>query len=148
MSSALAGPFTLAVSSEMVFLDLPSVERIRRISALGFEVEIWDWTRHDIDTLADEAMTVAQAEGLFEGQRRPVFVGHSFGSFIGLRCAERHGARFEGLLTVDMPLLSAVVETNDRIAVIVDHEIDRVAHAGAGDLREQSTAATGRRESA
>jgi acyl-CoA synthetase (NDP forming) len=43
MSAAQAGPFTLAVSSEMVFLDLPVVERIRRISALGFEVEIWDW---------------------------------------------------------------------------------------------------------
>jgi hypothetical protein len=22
---------------------------VRRIDALGFQVEIWDWTRHDID---------------------------------------------------------------------------------------------------
>ena len=49
--SATRGPFTLAVSSEMVFLDLPVMERIRRIHELGFAVEIWDWTRHDLDTL-------------------------------------------------------------------------------------------------
>ena len=48
---AARGPFALAVSSEMVFLDLPVVERVRRINALGFEVEIWDWTRHDVDAL-------------------------------------------------------------------------------------------------
>lgn len=45
------GPFTLAVSSEMVFVDLPPAERIRRITALGFQSEIWDWTRHDLDAL-------------------------------------------------------------------------------------------------
>lgn len=45
------GPFTLAVSSEMVFLDLPVAERVRRLTALDVQVEIWDWTRHDIDAL-------------------------------------------------------------------------------------------------
>ena len=38
----------LAVSAEMVFTDLPFIERVRRIDELGFEVEIWDWTRKDI----------------------------------------------------------------------------------------------------
>ena len=28
----------------MVFVDLPFVERVRRIADAGFEVEIWDWT--------------------------------------------------------------------------------------------------------
>ena len=37
--------FRLAVSAEMVFLDLPFEERVRRIDELGFEVEIWDWTK-------------------------------------------------------------------------------------------------------
>ena len=32
--------FWLAVSAEMVFVDLPFEERVRRISAAGFEVEI------------------------------------------------------------------------------------------------------------
>jgi hydroxypyruvate isomerase len=38
-------PFTLAVCAEMVFRSLPITERVRRISDLGFQVEIWDWTR-------------------------------------------------------------------------------------------------------
>jgi hydroxypyruvate isomerase len=50
-SNASESPFTLAVSSEMVFLGLPVVERMRRIHKLGFAVEIWDWTRHDLDAL-------------------------------------------------------------------------------------------------
>ncbi len=37
-----SSPFILAVSAEMVFLDLPFVERVRRLHALGFAVEIWD----------------------------------------------------------------------------------------------------------
>ena len=45
------GPFTLAVSSEMIFVDLPVVERVRRLTALDFQVEIWDWTRHDLHAL-------------------------------------------------------------------------------------------------
>ena len=45
------GPFTLAVSSEMVFRDLPPAERVRRLTALDVQVEIWDWTTHDIDAL-------------------------------------------------------------------------------------------------
>ncbi|TWP38366.1 TIM barrel protein [Leekyejoonella antrihumi] len=35
----------------MVFMDLPFAERVRRIHGLGFQVEIWDWTRHDLDEL-------------------------------------------------------------------------------------------------
>jgi len=45
------GPFVLAVCAEMVHLDLPIAERIRRITALDLQVEIWDWTRHDLDLL-------------------------------------------------------------------------------------------------
>ncbi|GAA1308282.1 hydroxypyruvate isomerase [Planotetraspora silvatica] len=46
------GPFTLAVCAEMVFRELPVAERVRRITELDFQVEIWDWTRHDIGMLA------------------------------------------------------------------------------------------------
>lgn len=44
-------PFKLAVSAEMVFLDLPFTERVKRIHAQGFSVEIWDWTNKDIAAL-------------------------------------------------------------------------------------------------
>jgi hydroxypyruvate isomerase len=36
----------------MVFRELPVAERIRRITELDFQVEIWDWTRHDIAAMA------------------------------------------------------------------------------------------------
>lgn len=45
-------PFTLAVSAEMVFRDLPMAERIRQIHEAGFAVEIWNWANHDVDSLA------------------------------------------------------------------------------------------------
>jgi hydroxypyruvate isomerase len=60
-------PFTLAVCSEMVFRDLPISERVRKIAALGFQVEIWDWTRHDIDALADTGATFSSMTGYITG---------------------------------------------------------------------------------
>ena len=44
--------FTLAVCSEMVYTDLPHLERVRRIHAAGFAVEIWGWTDKDAGALA------------------------------------------------------------------------------------------------
>lgn len=63
-------PFTLAVSSEMVFRDLPPVERVRRLTALDVQVEIWDWTRHDIDALVatrDEGAVFSSMTGYIRG---------------------------------------------------------------------------------
>jgi hydroxypyruvate isomerase len=75
MTSATAasttGPFTLAVCAEMVFLDLPLVERVRRIHALGFAVEIWDWTRHDVDALEalrDQGVAYSSMTGYVRGR--------------------------------------------------------------------------------
>jgi hydroxypyruvate isomerase len=59
--------FRLAVSAEMVFLDLPFEERVRRISDLGFEVEIWDWTRKDVDVLAKTGATFSSMTGYISG---------------------------------------------------------------------------------
>ncbi len=62
-----AGPFILAVCSEMVFTDLPIEERVRRIDALGFQVEIWDWTRHDIEALRATGATFSSMTGYLRG---------------------------------------------------------------------------------
>lgn len=61
-------PFTLAVCSEMVFRDMPIVARIERIAALGFQVEIWDWRRHDIDALIDTGATFSSMTGYTTGR--------------------------------------------------------------------------------
>jgi hydroxypyruvate isomerase len=60
--------FTLAASSEMLFLDLPHLERVRRIHELGFAVEIWDWTTKDIDALAATGATFTSMTGYVNGR--------------------------------------------------------------------------------
>jgi hypothetical protein len=40
--------FSLAACAEMIFTELPFE---RWVDDLGFQVEIWDWTRHDIESL-------------------------------------------------------------------------------------------------
>jgi hydroxypyruvate isomerase len=59
--------FRLAVCAEMVFLDLPFVERVRRIDELGFEVEIWDWTAKDIGALVKSGATISSMTGYVTG---------------------------------------------------------------------------------
>lgn len=50
-SRGRVGPFTLAVCAEMVFVDLPVVDRVQRLIAHDVQVEIWDWTQHDLVAL-------------------------------------------------------------------------------------------------
>jgi len=59
--------YRLAVSAEMVFVDLPFEERVRRIADRGFEVEIWDWTKKDIETLAKTGATFSSMTGYITG---------------------------------------------------------------------------------
>jgi hydroxypyruvate isomerase len=66
-SPAPAG-FPLAVCAEMVFADLPVPERLRRIDALGFMVEIWDWTRHDLAELKDSGVRFSSMTGYVTGR--------------------------------------------------------------------------------
>ena len=60
-------PFRLAASAEMLFLDLPVDERVRRIADLGFEVEIWDWTTKDLAALAATGATFSSMTGYVRG---------------------------------------------------------------------------------
>jgi hydroxypyruvate isomerase len=59
--------YRLAVSAEMVFVDLPFEERVRRIADRGFEVEIWDWTKKDIHILAKTGATFSSMTGYITG---------------------------------------------------------------------------------
>jgi hydroxypyruvate isomerase len=59
--------FRLAVSAEMVFTDLPFEQRVRRIDELGFEVEIWDWTKKDVAALVGTGATFSSMTGYISG---------------------------------------------------------------------------------
>lgn len=64
------GPFTLAVCAEMVFRDHPFPERIRRLTALDVQVEIWDWSHHNIDALValrEEGAVFSSMTGYLRG---------------------------------------------------------------------------------
>lgn len=59
--------FTLAACVEMLFLDRPVIERVHRISELGFNVEIWDWTKHDLGALERSGATFSSMTGYVTG---------------------------------------------------------------------------------
>jgi hydroxypyruvate isomerase len=59
--------YRLAASAEMLFTDLPFVERVERIRDLGFLVEIWDWTKKDIDALVTTGAEFSSMTGYIEG---------------------------------------------------------------------------------
>lgn len=59
--------YRLAASAEMLFLDLPFQDRVRRIADAGLEVEIWDWTTKDIYGLAQTGATFSSMTGYIRG---------------------------------------------------------------------------------
>lgn len=58
---------TLAVCSEMVFTDLPLLDRVKRIDELGFDVEIWSWHDKDLDALAATGARFSSMTGYLHG---------------------------------------------------------------------------------
>lgn len=57
----------LAVCSEMVFTELPLIDRVRRIDELGFDVEIWSWHDKDLDALAATGARFSSMTGYLQG---------------------------------------------------------------------------------
>jgi hydroxypyruvate isomerase len=57
----------LAVCSEMVFTDLPIIDRVRRIDEMGFAVEIWSWHDKDLHALADTGARFSSMTGYLHG---------------------------------------------------------------------------------
>ena len=57
----------LAVCAEMVFTDLPFVERVERIHAAGFDVEIWNWTTKDLSALKKTGAAFSSMTGYVAG---------------------------------------------------------------------------------
>ncbi|RIX99253.1 hydroxypyruvate isomerase [Aureimonas flava] len=68
MSPHREPPFQLAVCAETVYAALPVRERLARLTAAGFLVEIWDWTRHDIAMLAASGACFSSMTGYVTGR--------------------------------------------------------------------------------
>ncbi|WP_111509482.1 TIM barrel protein [Mycobacterium kyogaense] len=59
--------FQLSVCAEMVFRDLPIIERVKRIHERGFGVEIWSWHDKDLPALARTGATFTSMTGYLRG---------------------------------------------------------------------------------
>jgi hydroxypyruvate isomerase len=59
--------YRLAACAEMLFLDLPFVERVTTIRDLGFEIEIWNWANKDLKALEATGATIGSMTGYLEG---------------------------------------------------------------------------------
>jgi pimeloyl-ACP methyl ester carboxylesterase len=83
----------------------PFFAKTHRVAALSWSgMGRSDWrTRYTLDHFVAETIDVAEATGLFAGAQKPVFVGHSFGSFPLVGAADRYGERMRGVVLVDSP---------------------------------------------
>ncbi len=59
--------FTLAASAEMLYLDLPFADRVKRITERGLQVEIWDWSTKDVNALAASGAVFSSMTGYLQG---------------------------------------------------------------------------------
>ncbi|QYM74907.1 TIM barrel protein [Leucobacter luti] len=59
--------YRLAACAEMLFLDLPVEERVRRIHERGYLVEIWDWSTKDLAALAATGAEFSSMTGYLRG---------------------------------------------------------------------------------
>lgn len=57
----------LTICAEMVYLDLPIEERIKRIDAKGFGVDIWTFWAHDLDKIRKTGVRINCAQGYVHG---------------------------------------------------------------------------------
>jgi hydroxypyruvate isomerase len=128
--------FTLAAGAEMIFTELPITERVRRIDDLGFQVEIWDWTRHDIDSLRSTGATFSSMTGYVTGdlidsdgadellataeQSIPV------AARLGIPRLNLHGT---GLDSQGLPIKPVDVITGD-MWLKAEHKLTRIAELG------------------
>ncbi len=59
--------FRLAASAEMLYTQMPFLERVRRIADRGFEVEIWGWAEKDVPALAATGAVFSSVTGYLTG---------------------------------------------------------------------------------
>ena len=128
--------FTLAVCAEMIFLDLPMAERVRRLASLGFQVEIWDWTRHDIAALRETGAVFSSMTGYVAGSLaddqgadellRTAALSIPVAASLGIPRLNLHGT---GLNSSGLPV-KPCTEVTGPMWLKARHTLDRIAGLG------------------
>ncbi|MET0767416.1 MAG: TIM barrel protein [Aeromicrobium sp.] len=128
--------FQLAVCAEMVFTDLPLLERVERIHAAGFAVEIWDWTQKDAAALKATGAAFTSMTGYVTGDLitpagaddllRTAEASIPFAQAIGCPSLNLHGT---GLGEGGIPVLPVEVVTGD-MWLAAGRTLARIAELG------------------
>jgi hydroxypyruvate isomerase len=128
--------FDLAVCAEMVHTDLPLLERVERIHAAGFAVEIWDWTAKDAAALVATGARFTSMTGYVSGDLvtpagadellRTAEMSIPFADEIGCPSLNLHGT---GLGEGGLPVSPVEVVTGDMWLAAV-RTLARVARLG------------------
>jgi pimeloyl-ACP methyl ester carboxylesterase len=79
--------------------------RVAALSFAGMGGSGWR-SKYTVENMASEVSGIVREAGLLENAAKPLLVGHSFGGFVGLRCAAEFGAELGGVCIIDSPLLS------------------------------------------
>jgi hydroxypyruvate isomerase len=126
----------LAVCAEMVFTDLPLLERIGRIRDAGFAAEIWGWTDKDPAALAATGAAFTSMTGYVTGDLitpdgadellRTAELSIPFAQAIGCPSLNLHGT---GLGEGGLPLRPVEVVTGDMWLAAV-RTLARIAELG------------------
>lgn len=129
--------YALAVCAEMVFRDLPIEERARRIHEAGFQVEIWDWTKHDLDALARSSAEIVSMTGYVSGSLtdddgaaellRTAEESLKAAEHLGCTRLNLHGTGLDGQ---GLPVVPAPGEPTGAMWMAAHHTLTRIAELG------------------
>ena len=129
--------YTLAVCAEMVYRDLPIEERARRIHEAGFQVEIWDWTRHDLDALAQTPAEFSSMTGYIRGTLtdpdgatellRTAEESIKAAEYLGCPRLNLHGTGLDG---AGLPVVPVIGEATGEMWITAHRTLTRLAELG------------------
>jgi hydroxypyruvate isomerase len=64
----MSSPFVLAACAEMLWQDRPMAWRLKRLTEMGFQCGIWNWTNHDLTMLENSGAMFSSMTGYIEGR--------------------------------------------------------------------------------
>ena len=64
----MTSPFTLAVCAEMLWQNRPMDWRLKRLTEMGFQCGIWNWTSHDLNMLEKSGAMFSSMTGYVTGR--------------------------------------------------------------------------------
>ena len=64
----MTAPFTLAACAEMLWPEKPMEWRLKRLTEMGFQCGIWNWTNHDLGMLERSGAAFSSMTGYIRGR--------------------------------------------------------------------------------